>query len=164
MSKGMYGAIVRGDIETVRTLISKDPAVLKQHVANQSWLHLAAQEGNVAIMDVLIAAGMPIDQQTVDGTRPPLKVAAAQGHQEACAWLLDHGADINLGLGKSATPIFSAIYSKSLKLVELFVERGADLCATFGPPPKMDVIRFAEEHGTPEVVSFLSTQKRQSEL
>jgi len=42
-----------------------------------------------------------------------------------------------------------------LELVKLFVKCGADLSATFGPRPKIDVIRFATENGSQEILQFL---------
>jgi len=54
----------------------------------------------------------------------------------------------------SATPVFSAIYGKSLDVVKLFVERGADLNAVFGEET-IGVIGYRENHGTPEIVGFL---------
>lgn len=149
----MYGAIARDDVATVRKLIARDPSVLEVRFLTGSWLHLAAQSGRVEIIAVLAHAGLPIDQLTDEG-ETPLDSAAGQGHYDACVWLLDHGADINHGLGESATPIFSAIFSKSLELVKLFVERGADLGATFGNP-RIDVIAYATSYGTSEIVSFL---------
>ena len=110
--------------------------------------------GRVELLEVLTNEGMRIDQLTDDGFRTPLVTAAGQGHVKACEWLLDHGADINHGIGKSATPVFSAIFSKSLELVELFVARGADLGATFGEPSR-DVLGYAKVYGTPQIVAFL---------
>jgi uncharacterized protein len=150
----MYGAIARGDSGTVRKLVVSDPSVLKSYFLEDSWLHLAAQMGHTEIMEVLVNAGLSVDQLTRDGTRTPLDTAAGQGHYRACEWLLDHGADINHGLGESATPIFSAIFSKSLALVQLFVERGANLSAAFGNP-RIDIISYAERYGTPAIVDFL---------
>jgi hypothetical protein len=50
--------------------------------------------------------------------------------------------------------VFSAIYGKSLDVVKLFVERGADLNAVFGEET-IGVIGYRENHGTPEIVGFL---------
>jgi ankyrin repeat protein len=91
---------------------------------------------------------------TADGYRTPLDTGAGQGHYQVCEWLLGQGADINHGFGKSATPLFSAIFSKSLELVELFVRSGARLDATFGRP-KIDVLSYARAYGTPDIVRFL---------
>jgi ankyrin repeat protein len=159
----MYRAIILGETANARTLITKDPEVLKLFVINKSWLHWAAQEGNIELMELFVKAGIPIDLLTSDGADTPLETAAGFGHYEACKWLIDHGADVNHGLGKSSTPVIDAIYSKSLELVELFVQRGADLSVKFGPPPQIDVISFAKTNGTPEIVSFLKKRMNRIE-
>jgi uncharacterized protein YegJ (DUF2314 family) len=150
----MYKAVIRGEAGTVKKLIRRDRAVLDGVVANNTWLHLAARKGDLAVMEALVGAGLPVDQLTRDGASTPLESAAGFGRVQACEWLLDHCADINRGLGKSATPIFSAIYGKSLDLVKLFVERGADLGAGFGDP-RRDVLSYAATYGTPEILAYL---------
>lgn len=155
----MYGAIVRGDTVSVKEILQNDPSVLTTFAVKKSWLHWAAQKGNIDIMEVLVSAGLPVDCLTSDGTSTALNIAAGQGRLEACKWLIDHGADINRGLGVLATAIFSGIYSKSLDVVKLFVERGADLNSVFGDQ-EIDVIGYAERFGTPEIVSFLRQYKR----
>lgn len=156
----MYGAILRGDSASVQEILVKEPSVLKFYAVKKTWLHWAAQKGHIDIMGILLNAGLPVDCLTSDGRSTPLNTAAGQGRDIACEWLLDHGADINRGLGKTATPIFSAIYGKNLKIVELFVERGANLDATFSEP-KQDILGYAEAYGTPEIAAFLRTAKNQ---
>ena len=151
----LYGAIARDDTEAARDVVARDPSVVALPFLDDTWLHQAAQRGSIGIMEVLIDAGLTVNQLTRDGMATPLDSAAGQGHYQACEWLLDHGADINHGLGVSATPIFSAVFSKSLNLVKLFVERGADLGATIGDPPR-DVITHARLYGTPEIVAYLA--------
>lgn len=150
----MHGAIARNDVETVRRLVSRDRSVLDEFFLANSWLHQAAMHGRVEIMAVLVEAGMPIDKLNADGDETPLAVAAGQGHYQACEWLLGRGADINHGIGRIATPLLDAIFSKSLGLVELFVHRGARLDATFGHP-KIDVLSYALRHGASDIVRFL---------
>jgi ankyrin repeat protein len=159
----MYGAIARGDTASVRELVVRDPSVLDTYFLGKSWLHWAAQNGHTEIMAVLVQPGLSVDQLTGDGVYTPLKKAAGQGQYGACEWLLDHGADINHGLGISPTPVFGAIYSKSLELVELLGARGANLGATFGDP-RIDVITYAQNHGTPEIVNCLRTHMQRAGL
>lgn len=71
--------------------------------------------------------------------------------REFWAFSATTAADWCLGL---PTPVFSAIFSRSLKLVELFGARRANLRAAFGDPP-IDVLRFAKQYGTPAIVDFL---------
>lgn len=150
----MGGAIVRNDIATVQALLAGHPQLLHVYEMRMNWLHWAAQKGNVDIMAILADAGLQIDQPTTDGSDTALSIAAGQRRYQACIWLLDHGADINYELGKKATPVFSAIYGNSLEIVTLFAERGADLTATFGDPPR-DVIGFSETYGTPQITALL---------
>jgi ankyrin repeat protein len=156
-SNKMYVAIVRNEADTIRQVIADDPSLLTRFYLEDSWLHMAAEAGRIEIMEILINAGLDVDRLTSDSMRTPLDTAAGQGHFKPCEWLLDHGADINHGLGKQATPIFSAVFSKSLSLVELFVNRGANLNARFGDP-SVDLISYAQQHGTPEIVTYLRSR------
>ncbi len=152
----LYGAIVRDDTEAAREVVARDPSVLALRFLGATWLHLAARLGRLEIMKLLVASGLPVGELTEDGTQTPLETAAGQGHYRACEWLLDNGADINRGLGSSVTPIFCAIFGKSFDVVKMFVERGADLGATFGVPTRT-VVSYAQLYGTPEVVAYLKS-------
>lgn len=153
-STKMFGAISRNDADAVRAVIEEDPAVLHLYFLRDSWLHKAAQLGRIEIMEILVSAGIPVEKLTDDEEETALHTAAGQGQGRACEWLLNHGADINHGLGRQATPIFSAVFSNSLDLVDFFAARGADLSATFGDPP-VDLLSYAEQYGTPEIAAYL---------
>ena len=150
----MWGAVSRQDSAAARAILAADPALLNTFVIGHNWLQLSAQKGNIDLMELFQRAGLGIDSLTEDGTQSALEIAAGQGHYLACVWLLDRGADVNRGFGNEATPIFSAIYSKSAELVRLFAQRGAKLDATFGEP-KRGVIEYSEVYGTLEINRFL---------
>lgn len=57
--------------------------------------------------------------------RTPLHWAAANGHKEAVAALLDHGADHSLGDFHGLRPIIDAASGGHLDVVELLLTRGA---------------------------------------
>ena len=52
--------------------------------------------------------------------------AARNGRYEAVEWLLDHGADIDVGPFQGLTPLHMAILSADRRMVELLLARGAD--------------------------------------
>jgi ankyrin repeat protein len=56
-------------------------------------LHIAAEEGNDAVVTVLLAAGARVDAANSAGTTP-LYVAAAHGHDAVVTALLSAGADV----------------------------------------------------------------------
>lgn len=146
----MYGAIIRGDVEAVQRILHEDSSVLTVFAVNKTWLHWAAEMGDIEIMSTLLETGLPVDSLTSDGPRTPLHAAACQAKFEACKWLIEHGADVNHGTGAMAAPLFSAIYGNSLEIVKLFVENGAIVDKS-----KDDVITYSEKYGTPEIVDFL---------
>lgn len=150
----MYAAVVQGDIMVVKELVRNDPSILQVSKVGKNWLHWAAQRGHTDIAAVLVEAGLEVDKLTDDGTSTALDIAAGQGRLDSCKWLIAQSADINRGFGKCATPIFSAIYGKSIEVVKLFVEEGARLDAEFGEPV-INVVGYAKQYGTPEIVEFL---------
>lgn len=153
----IYRAIVRGELKQVEALVSQDPLILRETAVGKNWLHWAAQKGHVNILSFLVTAGLNVDSMTDDGTSTALEIAAGQGRVDCCEWLLANGADPNRRFGEAATPIFSAIYGRSLELVNLFIQNGARLDAQFGIPP-IDVLSYANQYGTSEIVSFLEQQ------
>lgn len=87
-----------------------------------------------------------------------LALAAAHGHQEVVALLLDAGADPNSynpdGYHSHATPLHLAVLTDQVDLVRLFVERGArlDVRDTLYHGTPLD---WAVHEESPEVASYL---------
>ncbi len=72
--------------------------------------------------------------------------AAENGDLELAKSLLKDGADINAKDGSGWTPIMRAIAANHDKMVELLIEKGADVNATsFGWTP-MTLAEFEERH------------------
>jgi ankyrin repeat protein len=61
----------------------------------RSPLHLAAEYGNLEIIDCLIKAGVNVNVLDSDGNTP-LVYAVAQSETEAVIYLVENGADVNL--------------------------------------------------------------------
>jgi ankyrin repeat protein len=64
--------------------------------AGSSALHKACQRGNVECVDLLLAAGAPIDLQTPTTGHTPLMEAIWFKHVEVAARLVERGAALNL--------------------------------------------------------------------
>jgi ankyrin repeat protein len=90
-------------------------------------LHRAAADGNVEEMARLVDAGAAVHPYD-DLSRTPLHYAAEEGHCQAAAWLLAHGADINANdydkIGE--TPLSLAVQRSHPAMVALLLRRGAD--------------------------------------
>lgn len=67
-----------------------------------SCLHFAARNNNPALVDLLLAHGAPVNQQTSRGVTP-LFTACEQGHTEVARKLLDAGADPHMARDDGAS-------------------------------------------------------------
>ncbi len=106
------------------------PSTDPQEVLDEA-LVWACKSNRLAVLDRLIKAGSRPNADPYRGT--PLVWAAVCNRQETVAWLLDHGADINLkatfgGLthGQGITALHMAAQYGHMTVVRLLVERGAD--------------------------------------
>ncbi|WP_199617707.1 ankyrin repeat domain-containing protein [Paenibacillus alkalitolerans] len=93
-------------------------------------LYEAAAVGNTArIKEIVSEAPKLINSHSFDGYTP-LGLAAHFGHEEAAAYLLDRGADINLK-GKDGklnnTALHASIAGNHINIVKLLLTHGADI-------------------------------------
>ena len=96
---------------------------------NTSWLYIAAQQGRLAIVQALLAAGaMPNLAATSDGVTP-LYVAAGNGHFDVIqALLAAPGIDPNLArTSDGVTPLYVAAVMGHFKIAVLLIEHSATL-------------------------------------
>jgi ankyrin repeat protein len=106
------------------------PSADPQEVLDEA-LVWASKSGRTAVLPRLLRAGARLDADPYRGT--PLIWAAVCNRMETAAWLIDHGASINLkatfgGLthGQGITALHMAAQSGHLAMVKMLIERGAD--------------------------------------
>jgi ankyrin repeat protein len=144
-------AIRSGDIDMVRTLVAE-----KAHL---NWgygdtpLSLAAEEGQLEVVRLLLDAGVPVDEEDEEdgdfgSNRTALTAAATNGHLEVAGLLVQRGADVH----HESAPLINAV--SDLAMVQFLIEAGAN-------PAQEDeegrpAIAYASEQGHPEVVQFLA--------
>ena len=83
----------RGDVAAVRSLLDEgaDPNVAQGD--GLTALHLAAQEGNLEIVEVLLGAGAKVEAKTRIGDFTPLHLASGGAHATVALMLIEAGAD-----------------------------------------------------------------------
>jgi len=124
-------------------------------------LHLAASSGELATVRTLLARGALVDlgQNARKTNQSPLTAACELGHLEVARCLLDHGADPNartdvnrFGGQRLWTPLMEAAKSGRQELIELLLERGAELgfVDEVGWGPARAALKDANEAGWEE--------------
>ena len=102
----------------------RSPSVTGTHA-----LHLAAIEGHLEIVRMLLDWGVPVDcLEPGTGPRTPLSNAVWGGHIDVARELIKRGADVNSGFRPPQafdTPIFLAAKRGDKPMVELLLEAGA---------------------------------------
>lgn len=89
--------------------------------------HIAGGGGNIAALDLLLRFGLDVDG--IPGGVPPLVHMMTWATNAAGPrWLLEHGADPNLGWGPDGeAPLHVAARRWDVSMVELLVQHGADV-------------------------------------
>ena len=153
MSEALFAAIEAGEVDRVGGLVHDDPAsAAARDGQGVSALLFARYRNRLDVVDVLLAAGPPVDVfdaaglglvdqlATVLDERPqlveatavdgftPLQLAAFFGHPEAVRLLLDRGANVGT---VSANPsqlqaLHSAVAGGNPQVVAVLLDAGAD--------------------------------------
>src|SRR5688572_24171173 len=118
------------DIDRVRQLLDQGVSPnAKETVVGEgrSALFHAASYGAIDIVRLLIAKGGDVNE-TKDGRRTPLMMAAVQGYEEVVVVLLNAGANINAREGETgATALTDAVRKGHVGVAKTLISRGADV-------------------------------------
>ncbi len=123
----LVGQFSRGEAEGL-TLLQQVPLLAKYCVfgahEDARWLlQCAAENGHLAHVAALLAAGANVNAQTT--LPPPLHLAAAKGHLEVVTCLLAAGADLNKRSWNGSTAVEEAAFGGQSAMVEHLLAVGA---------------------------------------
>lgn len=118
-------AVLHGQIEAVRLLLSRGANFQVKDVVGQTAFGLACREGLLEIAQCLVSAGDKV-RQKLPGRALGLHLAAENGHTEMVPWLLSQGLDIDAKNSRGETSLMLAGFSGHLNLLERLLEAGAD--------------------------------------
>ncbi len=124
-----FDAVRAGEADKVKGLLQADPKLAEARTEDGSTaLHLAALEGQAAVVRLLLAGGAQVNARGLR-EETPLHMAMYDGHREVAELLLSNQADVNAQNTAGETPLHLAARNGYRDLVELLPSHSADLGA-----------------------------------
>src|SRR5436305_10587597 len=118
---------MRGDRETVRSLLKQGVDVNVPLADGMTALHYAAALGDTQMAEMLLYAGANAKARTRINDYTPLHLAAESGSGAVVKLLLNAGADVNATTTVSGvTPIHLAASAGNIDAVNALLEKGAN--------------------------------------
>lgn len=122
----LLAAIDKSAIRTAGMLIDKGADVnVKDRTGKNALHYLAAAKNAAGLLAKLEGKGFDINAKDASG-RTPLATAVENGRTDNVEYLLNIGADVN-GKDHTGTELVLAAYTKSRPMLNLFINRGANL-------------------------------------
>jgi uncharacterized protein len=120
-------AAMRGDRDTVRTLLKQGADVGAAHGDGMTALHWAAERGDNELAEMLVYAGANVSAVTRVGQYTPLHLAAKAANTVVVGTLLNAGANVAAKTSPGGvTPLHLAAAAGSAAIVKTLVAHGAD--------------------------------------
>lgn len=125
----IHKAAKDGHLETVKSLLAKDPELLNAgNKLQQTALAIASYSGHQEIVDFLIEKGADIHKKDKFGAMP-IHMAVVKGHIEIVKKLVAKGADITAKTVNGKVPMQLAFEGEHTDIIELFLDRGIPINA-----------------------------------
>jgi ankyrin repeat protein len=149
-------AVANGDFEWLRARLAEGKLTHPVRWESGGLLTVAVRNNRIDVLQFLLDCGFHPDEPTSSGKGDwiaysqgyPLWHAAALGHREMAALLLDRGAHPNVHVDSSGSSVHSAYSHKQWQMVELLRARGGivtgDTAALYR---QTDLVRRMLKHG-----------------
>ena len=150
-------AAMRGDLDAVQSLLSRQAAVNAAQGDGTTALHWAAYRDDVEMARLLVEAGAGVVVKTRLGDLTPLFMAAKNGTAAMIELLAEAGADINSTNANGTTPLMLAAASGKTDAIQVLLDRGAEVNAK-DITNEQNALMFAAALGRSDVVRLLAVK------
>ena len=158
----IYNAIEAGDTVQLKLTINEFPDYIDYITpfAGGTWLHYAARQGNIKVVNCLLDLGFdPNKVDSLDGGLPIVR-ASHGAHVDVVLRLLRAGSCLEVsGADSASNPLFAAIQGGSIEIVKTFLDAGIDTSRTYGEKDNIDALAFAILYGQTEIAQVLALHK-----
>ncbi|WP_283750432.1 ankyrin repeat domain-containing protein [Bacillus cereus] len=156
IAKRMRDSIKSGQLDTLRSLLEKEPKILEYVTPFGTWLHVATAHGQLEIIEYLINSGINIHAKCGTFSTNALERAATKGYLHIAEYLIKHQVEIDTS-EPDRNPLFAAIYSSHFEIVKLLVMNGIDITIKYSGNnmKEMDAYTFAIERGEMKIAEYL---------
>ena len=117
-------AVMMGNKEVVNRLLTQLKAEGAEPQTLGTAVLLAAKAGKVDMLEVLAAAGAPLDQRSADGYLP-IHWTVKNGQYDAMMFLIDKGVDVNAKCGQGYSVLDWATNEGYTRLIKALKKAGA---------------------------------------
>ena len=159
IAQGCFCAAKRGAAKLLRYIASLFPAALAPAALPfypEHPLLAAAGRGHVAVVELLLRHGWPVDSAAPDDGATGVFVAAQQGKVAALRMLLERGGDANVALVPSgSTPLMAACQSGRVEAVRLLLRQPGIAVNATTQDTKASALHVAVQTGDLELVNVL---------
>ncbi|KAF9415143.1 hypothetical protein HW555_007120 [Spodoptera exigua] len=120
-------AVRKGDINTVRFLLSAGAEIEQRSATGQSALHIAVLNANIPIVQLLLEQGADFEGRDLNDLRVE-HYAVDSCSLEMLRYILDRGGDVHVEDSNGWTPLFRALcQNAATEVIEELVVRGSSL-------------------------------------
>jgi uncharacterized protein len=160
-NRALLAAVRSGDIAVFDNLVARHPTVLHMMTPFGTWLHVAAEAGQLPMVKHLLQLGLDINTRGGTFKGSAIRVAASSGQVEVVRHLLELRAYLDTSESER-NPLFGAIYGGHTNVVEALLDAGIDATVRYSGSfmQGMDAIAFARERGQLGIVRILETRSK----
>ncbi len=137
-------------------ILNGSPELLNEKTHKGSWLHQAAFNDQLVLMQRLLELGIDININGFDDDGTALDAAAAKGHLNIVRYLHEHGGILDTSASQR-NPLFAAIVGGHTDVARYLIEQGIDMRPKYkiGNITDMDALKFARYWGRSEIVDLI---------
>ncbi len=156
VARALYSATSSGDVEAARALLRDHPEALHEPTPLGTWLHIAARNGQIGIVQLLLGAGLDVNVRGGRSLETALNAAAGRGHDGVVRFLLEAGAFMDVS-EPDRNPLFSAIHGGHSIVANTLIKAGIDFGVSYSGErmKNMDALAFAREWGRTDIAELL---------